>query len=150
MFSKSCEYAIRACVVIYQKSEEDKLVNIKELSVLTDTPAQYLAKTMQILTNGGLVKSQKGPSGGFYFEKDTNLRLIQIVHAIDGDDVFTKCGLGLKQCSEKNPCCLHHQFKLIRNDIKEMLVNNSIAMLAQNLTDGNCAARTVVDQMLGE
>ena len=54
MFSNSCEYAILACVVIYQKSAECKLVNIKELSNLTDTPEPYLAKTMQILSNGGV------------------------------------------------------------------------------------------------
>ena len=150
MFSKSCEYAIRACVVIYQKSAEGKLVNIKELSVLTDTPEPYLAKTMQILSKAGLVQSHKGPGGGFFFEKDTELMLVQIVHAIDGDDIFTKCGLGLKQCSEKNPCCLHYQFKSIRKNIKQMLMENSVSFLARGLSEGNCTARNIVDQMLIE
>lgn len=76
--------------------------------------------------------------------------LIQIVHAIDGDDIFTKCGLGLKQCSGKNPCFLHNQFKSIRNDIKQMLMDNSIAFLARGLSEGNCRARNEIDQMLSE
>jgi DNA-binding IscR family transcriptional regulator len=43
------------------------------------------------------------------------------VYAIDGDKLFTGCGLGLKSCSAKQPCPIHHEFVAVRTQIKTML-----------------------------
>jgi Rrf2 family protein len=137
MFSKSCEYAIRSIIIICQNSSNGSRTNVKEISAKADAPEQYIAKLLQILTKQNLIKSAKGPGGGFYMDADHGeIKLLDIVHAIDGDAIFTACGLGLKQCSEKKPCPLHDHFKGIRNDLKAMLINTSIHELSIALKSG--------------
>ena len=47
--------------------------------------------------------------------------LADIVVAVDGDKLFTGCGLGLKSCSEKKPCPIHDEFVAVRRQIKTMM-----------------------------
>ena len=47
--------------------------------------------------------------------------LADIVSAVDGDKLFTGCGLGLKSCSEKKPCPIHDEFVAVRKQIKTMM-----------------------------
>jgi len=69
-----------------------------------------------------LVQSQKGPSGGFFLDKTSlHATLADVVRVVDGDNIFSGCALGLKQCSETKPCPLHHEFKKIREDILRLL-----------------------------
>ena len=86
-------------------------------------PQSILSNILQDLSRRCLVKSAKGPKGGFYIDKVTlNRRLSEVVEAVDGNGIFTGCGLTLSFCSESNLCPLHHEFKGIRNQIHEMLL----------------------------
>lgn len=122
MFSKTCEYAIRAMIFIAQKSKDGSKVGIKEIAKGIDSPEHFIAKILQELGRKGLLQSMKGPTGGFYLEKEALSRtLAEIVKVIDGDKLFTGCGLGLKQCSETHPCPIHHEFKKVRKSIQNVL-----------------------------
>ncbi len=134
MFSKSCEYAIRAVIIICQNSQDNGITNVKELSERAEVPEPYIAKIMQILSKTEIVKSIKGPGGGFFMDKEHKaLKIIDIVIAIDGEELFTRCGLGLKECSEKYPCPLHRYFKSVRGDLRKMLTKTTIKELAEGL-----------------
>jgi Rrf2 family protein len=137
MFSKTCEYAIRAMLFIAQKSSNGDKVGIKEIARGISSPEHFIAKILQELTRKGLLLSAKGPNGGFYMD-DTHLKysLANIVIAIDGDSVFTGCGLGLKNCSEKKPCPLHNEFKVIRTQMKTMLEKATVGKFNENLDLG--------------
>jgi DNA-binding IscR family transcriptional regulator len=63
--------------------------------------------------------------------------LIDIVKAIDGDDLFVSCGLGIKHCSAKRPCPIHYEYKAIRDEIITMLKTNTIQDLAMGLVSGD-------------
>ena len=122
MFSKTCEYAIRAMIFIAQKSKDGNRVGIKEIAKGIASPEHFIAKILQDLSRRGLVQSAKGPNGGFYLDKlSLNYSLADIVKAVDGDKVFSGCGLGLSYCSETRPCPIHHEFKKIRTDMYQML-----------------------------
>lgn len=134
MFSKTCEYAIRALIFIAGKSKQRKKVGIKEIASGTNAPEHFIAKILHQLTKQGLVHSLKGPSGGFYLkDKSLNISLAEIVTAIDGDKLLTGCGLGLDSCSEKTPCPIHKEFKKVRNEIRELLQSAKLAELQVEL-----------------
>ncbi len=136
MFSKTCEYAIRATLFIAQKSDDEGRVGVKEIALGIDSPEHFIAKILQELSKKGLVKSVKGPNGGFYHDEQTlQNSLIDIVTAIDGNKVFTGCGLGLKECSENHPCPIHHEFKKVRTEIRVMLEKAKIGQLSNALTN---------------
>lgn len=137
MFSKSCEYAIRAMMFIAYRSNADVKTGIKEISAGTSVPEAFIAKILQDLVRKGLVQSIKGPNGGFYLDKKSKMRkMADIVKAIDGDDLFIGCGLGLKNCSEKRPCPLHEEFKFIRQRIQIMMESKTIGEFNMELARG--------------
>lgn len=134
MFSKTCEYAIRALIFIAQKSKDGSRVGIKDISAGIDSPEYFIAKILQDLSRKGFVQSAKGPNGGFYMEgKNLQQSVADIVREIDGDKLFTGCGLGLKECSEDHPCPIHNDFKHIRQEIKTMLEESRIQLFVENL-----------------
>lgn len=134
MLSKTCEYAIRALLFIAQKTKDGSKTGIKEIAKGIDSPEHFIAKILQDLGRKGFVLSLKGPTGGFYHDKKSlNRSLAEIVKEVDGDKLFTGCGLGLKQCSESRPCPIHHEFKKIREDIQEMLQKTSLGDLSEGL-----------------
>jgi Rrf2 family iron-sulfur cluster assembly transcriptional regulator len=138
MFSKACEYGIRAVIYIWSQNDKGKKLGIKDICKEIDAPEFFTAKILQSLAKQGIISSAKGPNGGFYIEKEQeNLALIDLVTAIDGNQIFEGCGLGLKVCSEVNPCPIHYQFKSIREQLKTMLVGTSIKDLAGDLEKGN-------------
>lgn len=137
VFSKTCEYGIRAVLFIAHKTALGGRVGIKEIATGIDSPEHFLAKILQDLSRKGLVQSAKGPNGGFYLdEKALKRPLSEVVEAIDGDGLFTGCALGLKQCSEVNPCPLHNQFKLIRTEIQDLLQSAEIGKFNNELALG--------------
>jgi Rrf2 family protein len=137
IFSKTCEYAIRSVLFIAHRTARGERVGIKEIAAGIDSPEHFLAKILQGLSRKGLVSSAKGPTGGFYMEMESLKRpLSEIVAAVDGDSLFYGCGLGLKECSEIEPCPLHHEFKDIRTRIHQMLNSITIGNFNEELMKG--------------
>ncbi len=137
IFSKTCEYALRAVFFIAHRTSEGGRVGIKEIASGVDSPEYFLAKILQDLSKRGIVQSAKGPNGGFYMEeKALKQPLSNIVQAIDGKSIFTGCALGLEICSEKNPCPLHNEFIDIRNQIQHLLQNTTIEEFNEDLNLG--------------
>lgn len=119
-------------IYIAQKSKDGNKVGIKEIAKGIDSPEHFIAKILQELGRKGLLLSLKGPNGGFYLDEETlDCSLADIVKVIDGDTIFTDCGLGLKHCSETHPCPIHNEFKSIRMEIKTLLENATLG----NFTD---------------
>jgi Rrf2 family protein len=134
MFSKTCEYAIRAMIYIAQRSKGGNRIGIKEIAKGIDSPKHFIAKVLQELSRKKLLRSLKGPNGGFYLDEETlQNSLADIVKVIDGDKLFTGCGLGFQECSETHPCPIHHEFRSIRKDIQAILENVRLAEFPEEL-----------------
>ncbi|MDR6943767.1 RrF2 family transcriptional regulator [Mucilaginibacter pocheonensis] len=137
IFSKTCEYAIRAVFFIASSTDKGQRVGIKDIAAGIDSPEFFLAKILQDLSRKGLIGSIKGPNGGFYIgEAESKRPLSDIVEAVDGNGLFKGCALGLKQCSEINPCPLHEEFKEIRSKIYQMLNQTTINNFNEELMNG--------------
>lgn len=138
MFSKACEYGIRAMLYVAEQSQRDNRVNIKEISAAIDSPEAFTAKVLQQLARNGIVDSLKGPTGGFSIPKDklNEIKLRDIVHAIDGDQIYRGCGLGLPECNDDRPCPVHHKFSNVRDELQEMLETTTVIELASGLNKG--------------
>ncbi len=138
MFSKACEYGIRATIHVAVQSLEGNKVSLKAIATEIDSPVAFTAKILQQLVKHHIMHSVMGPAGGFQIEKKkiSEIRLSQIVNAIDGDAIYKSCGLGLKECNATKPCPVHDKFAKIRDDLKEMLEHTSVAELTVGLETG--------------
>lgn len=138
MFSKSTEYALRAVIFIGQKGSEEKKLGLPEIAAAIGSPPQFTAKIMQLLTkNKQVVRSVRGPNGGFYLtEEAKNLPVRSILESTGEENVLTKCVLGLYQCSEAKPCPMHHDYKTIRQQMIRLFDTKTIRQLAEETQNG--------------
>lgn len=127
IFSKSCEYALRAVLYLCLKSDMAQKNSVKEIAAEIESPEPFTAKILQQLSKQKIIGSVKGPNGGFYIEKNKKpITILHIVEAIEGEGFLNKCVIGLKNCSEKKPCPLHTQFAPQRIAIKELFKSKTI------------------------
>lgn len=138
MFSKACEYGIRAILYLANESQQGRRAGLKSIAKAIDSPEAFTAKILQQLAKIGLVNSVKGPNGGFEMnQKDLDtIYLAQIVKAIDGEAIYRACGLGLNECNADKPCPVHHKFAAIRDQLQLMLESTTVLELSQGLNSG--------------
>ena len=135
MFSKATEHGIKAVSFIALQSFNNVKVKVQDVSEEIESPAAYTAKILQELVRHGIIDSKKGPFGGFYIDQNRleTLKLVDIVFALDGDNIYKGCGLGLKECSSESPCPMHFKFVAIRTELKKMLEETSLLEIALGL-----------------
>lgn len=138
MFSKATEYALRATIYIAKKSSAEKKIGIEEIAKAIDSPQSFTAKILQALTKDNkIVSSVRGPNGGFFLtEKQKKLPVRSILQAMGEDEILEKCVLGLKRCSEVQPCPMHEQYKSIKQQLIKLFVSKTIQQLADDMKDG--------------
>lgn len=138
MFSKACEYGIKSIIYIATQSMQDERVKIGDISESVGSPEAFTAKILGALVKWNIVRSQTGPSGGFYIDKHRmkEISVSEIVAAIDGDSIYNGCGLGLSECSNTQPCPMHHKFVKVRAQLKAMLETTTVYDLAMGLKSG--------------
>lgn len=135
MFSKSCEYGLRAIIYIAQQSSQDIKVSLSTISEAISSPQAFTAKVLQQLTRNNFVTSIKGPYGGFFIENENmdSIKLSDVVKILGGESIYTSCGLGLEKCNEESPCPLHFKFVEVRNQLKNMLETTTLTMLVNDM-----------------
>ena len=138
MFSKACEYAIKASIYIARQSLQKRRVNVKEVSQSVDAPVAFTAKILQVLCREDIMQSVRGQQGGFVFDeiKQKEIKIFDLVRIFDGDGLFTQCVLGLHKCSSENPCPVHDDFKMVREKLLEMTQKHSLYDLALKTESG--------------
>lgn len=137
MFSRSCQYAIQAVLFIALHQKDNKLVGLKTISESQEIPLHFLGKILQNLARHKILVSTKGPNGGFGLYSPANkMTLLEIVKLVDGLDIFDRCGIGLKTCSDKNPCPIHNDYKIVKNKIKTILSEKTVSELIQDVEAG--------------
>lgn len=105
----------------------------------TGAPEAFMAKILQKLVHVGILRSVKGPGGGFEIEpsKGHTLQLSEVVRAIDDDALFSGCALGFPRCDSRKPCPIHHQVEQVRERLKGVLATTRIRDLGRELDDGS-------------
>ena len=116
MLSATCKYGIRAVLYIGSKPDTKVNVGLKEISENLKIPQPYLAKILQVLARKKILRSTKGPHGGFYLLVPAEkLTLMDIIDAIDGRDFFDSCYVTGERCNFDKPddgrCILHNDLR---------------------------------------
>ena len=137
MFSRSCEYALQSILYIALHSKNGNSVGLKKISESQNIPPHFLSKILQQLVKHRILKSTKGPNGGFTLNTSPmKLRLIRIVEIVDGLNIFDRCGIGLKKCSDKTPCPIHFEYKIVKEKIRQLLTDKTLSELCDDVDKG--------------
>ncbi len=126
IFSKKCELGIQAVLFLSAQSEEYRF-SAAHISDKLNIPKEFVSKVLQTLSHKKIVRSRKGKNGGFCLNKKASeIRLVDIVEAIDGLDMFCSCVLGFPGCSDEHPCPVHDEWGVLREKTLQMLSNNTL------------------------
>ncbi|MEJ2052239.1 MAG: Rrf2 family transcriptional regulator [Calditrichota bacterium] len=107
-----------------------------EIAEVLHIPKEFVSKILQSLTKHGIVGSKKGKSGGFFLAKPSaGIRLIDVVKAIDGLDIFDHCVLGFPNCTPDHPCPVHNRWGLLRDEAFRMLNSETLDQLTEKTLD---------------
>lgn len=134
MLSSTCKYGIRAIVYIAGNSRKGEKIGIRRISEDLDLPMPFLAKILQVLVKRKILRSSKGPHGGFCLAREArDIHISEIARAIDGDDVFKRCVLHNNTCAGVNStgghCTLHHDYVKARNKIEKLFDTKTVLNL---------------------
>ncbi len=140
MFSNTAKYAIRATLYLALKQEKNgqTKIGIKQMAEELDLPVYFLGKIMQTLAKHKILKSYKGPNGGFQFNKNPDeISLLDIIKIFDGTESFDNCFLGLNLCKNnkkmKELCPFADNLDMCVLKIKESLEQKKIGLIAKSL-----------------
>ena len=82
--SRSTGYALLA-VGYVAKNQGDGLVRSEDIAKQYEIPLEYLLKILQQLVRAKVLRSKRGPQGGFWLAKPTTkISMLEIVEAVDG------------------------------------------------------------------
>jgi Rrf2 family protein len=144
MLAKGTEYALRALVYIQLQNWNDHRPGVSEIAKEIEAPEAYSGKILQMLTKHRLLHSMRGRGGGFFFEDNQNdLTLYEVIHVMEGDNCFHKCGFGLKDCSDDNPCPLHNHYVTVRDGFYDIVRKETIQSLAKRIHQGNAVLNRI-------
>ena len=131
IFSKKCEYGLQG--TLYLAVNQDKgPISSDEIAEVLHIPKEFISKILQSLTKHDIIGSKKGKSGGFFLNKPASeIKLIEIVEAIDGLSIFENCVLGFPECSPDHPCPVHEKWGSLRDEAYEMLNSETIDELTE-------------------
>jgi Rrf2 family protein len=145
MLTKSTEYAIRALVYVQLQNWQKIRPGVSEIAREIEAPTAFTAKILHLLTSRKILESMKGRGGGFFFtNNDSDLSLFQVITLMEGDSIFTKCGIGLKNCTDENPCPLHHRYIALRAELLNMSHSETVGMLAHKIRKGQAVLNRIV------
>jgi Rrf2 family protein len=115
--SPTCQHALRALIYLAEKDAPGPVL-VREIADAAGVPRQSLAKILHALRNQGLVRSTKGPGGGYRLARPgTVMRVVEVIEAVDGHIELDKtCVLGLDRCTDLASCALHDVWKVFREN----------------------------------
>lgn len=129
-FSKTTEYAFR--ILCFMAQDESRLYNVDEIFEKLRIPYRYLRKLMTNLTRSGFIVSIQGKNGGYKISKKIEeIKLLEILDAVDPDYLSGKCFFGFDNCALQTPCIMHNQWTDIRTNITTVLAGTSLADIKQ-------------------
>lgn len=135
MLSESVKDCIRALIFL-ALNQDNRYISVKEISEHLNLPFHFLAKNIQRLVKSGILASYRGPKGGIVFKKPIkDIKIIDIIKSLDDDSFFKSCILGFEECSDENPCAIHHRWIVEREQLYNMF-NVSLAEIVENIKFG--------------
>ena len=127
ILSQTAEYALRAVVHLARHTGPEP-VQAAELAAATDVPENYLRKVLHELVRGGILRSSRGKRGGFRFAVPADrLTLLAVISCFDRLTERRRCLLGRAECSDADPCPLHHHWKAMAERLATFFGTTTVA-----------------------
>ncbi len=115
--SQRTEYGVRAMIALAR--DFDEVISIKELAERESMPETFLEQIMSDLRKAGLLKSVRGPNGGFKLkDAPSEITIGRVIATLEGSLSPARCG---SDCSKQDGCSTRSVLDRIERSITETL-----------------------------
>lgn len=141
ILSQTAEYALRAVVHLARHTGEEP-VQALDLATATKVPENYLRKVLHELVRGGVLQSSRGKRGGFRLAVPAErLTLLAVITRFDRLTERRRCLLGRAECSDADPCPLHHRWKAMAERLARFFGTTTVADVVADQRRSDAAGR---------
>ena len=122
--SQTTGHAVRALSCLNHQSPRF----IREVAASAGIGKPYLAKIFNLLANTDLLVAKRGYRGGILLARPaTEITLLQVVDAVEGDAWTRRCLLGMRDCDPQNLCPCHDMWTEMKSRIRASLGEITLA-----------------------
>ena len=121
LYSKGCEYAIRALLHM-APTQESQRFQARDIFNKADIPESFTRKIFQDLVAGGLLSAVPGPGGGYAIVRPPNeISLLEVIEALDGPVRLNRCVIEPSACPRDGHCPVHHIWAKAQQELTDLL-----------------------------
>ena len=127
MLTTKSRYAVMAILEV-ASSDSKKPMRLSDISEKQTIPLNYLEQIFLKLKKANIVKSVKGPGGGYCLNSASELlNIIEIIDAVEENTKMTRCFVD-KTCRKNGAKCMTHDlWKGLGNQIRNYFSSISVA-----------------------
>lgn len=127
--SKLADYAI--LVMVELARDEGRVTSAQALAERAHVELPTASKVLKLLAGAGLVRSQRGPSGGYRVVRPAaEITVAEIIAAIEGPIAMTECSVHEGLCSVEANCNARENWQRISRAVARALSDISLAEMA--------------------
>ena len=130
--SAKSKYAVRALVELAVRAagEPNKPVRLTDIAAGRDIPLQFLEQLFSALRRAGVLRSQRGASGGYLFARPPEqVTVLNVVEALDGLLTPATCTQG--ECAHLVDCGAASVWIEAKDAVEQVLAASTIADLVE-------------------
>ena len=126
-FSTKIRYGLRT--LIYLASHDKRSpISIREISANQQIPRKYLESVVQLLKNGSLVRSLRGPEGGYVLALPADkIMMDRVFEVLEGPLVLVECVENKEFCTRTADCIASRFYSTFQQEILEHLTHKTLA-----------------------
>jgi Rrf2 family protein len=126
-------YAVQAMLGLASQPE-GTIVSLRKIADQQGIRAKYLEQIFMRLQHAGLVRSKKGPGGGYYLDRPVSkIKIGQIMQAVGESSAPVRClaAKPSRQCSRASSCYLRPYWKRMKDTIDTFLNSSTLDDIMQ-------------------
>jgi Rrf2 family protein len=133
-FGVGVDYSLKALLMLADRYPSAQPLRVEEIAASQGVPENYLRRLLIELKRGGLVLSQKGPSGGYMLARPpARITMADVVEIIEGDYMPVECledGAN-SFCPRDGGCPMRDVWREVRNSVVGILRSATLQSLSE-------------------
>jgi Rrf2 family protein len=132
-FGVGVDYSLKALLMLAERYPTGQPTRVEEVAESQAIPENYLRRLLIELKRGGLVASQKGPSGGYMLARPAaRISMADVVQIIEGEYLPVEClDDGNSVCPRDNPCAMRDVWREVRDSVIRILQGVTLQALSE-------------------
>ena len=126
--SRKIDYALRAVIHLANEEASDRPCSVAEIASRERIPRQFLEKIVQELIHKGLVRSRRGPHGGYVLGRPAEqMTFRDVIEAVEGPISLNACVGEHPNCFLIGSCGMEHVWREGQRRVLDLFETTRIA-----------------------